>query len=257
MKKINSLILLFIGFMFFACEDNLSIYNSESDRINFVFQGVYYDSVSRISFVYEPEEVTLDTLFINMRVMGFVRDYDRKISIEQISSEGSQAVPGVHYLPFNDPSLVDDYVVKAGFEMVTIPIVVLRDESLQKQEFSLTIKIVENEYFKIGQLSDVQKKITISDILSKPNKWTSTIDKYHFGPWGPVKHRFMIDVSGEKIDDEYIDIRSVEYGFLRSAVDFFKEELIRVNKELEAKGEGPLREEPKEGQIEGDLVEMI
>lgn len=256
MKKLNKALYLFIGFIFFACEDAMNVYNTQDDRLNFTFQGVHYDSVSRMTFVYEPEEVTSDTVFLKLRTMGFIRDYDRRIKLEQIPSAGMQAVSGVHFISIDDPSFADDYVVKAGRDTVIVPIVLLRDKSLKKQEYTLTLKIVENEYFKIGQLRDAEKTIVMADVLSKPSKWTTSIDRYYFGPWGKVKHQFMIDVSGEKIDDDYFTLFNADYGYMISTVAFFKEELIRVNEELAANGKGPLREEPKEGQIEGDLVKI-
>ena len=64
--------------------------------------------------------------------MGFVYDHDRQIAIEQVTSDGNQAVPGKHYVAFDDPSLSGLYVMPARQSRTKIPVVVLRDGSVYR-----------------------------------------------------------------------------------------------------------------------------
>lgn len=243
----------------FSCEKTIETYSSPDNKIGFVFES-YRDSITRHTFVYDNETVIEHTIMVDVQTIGFVTDYDRKISIAQINSDGPQAVAGKHYVAFDDSRVADQYIMPAGKANTSIPIILLRDESLTKEEMTLTISIVQNENFSLGYTNDRKKSITVSDILTKPKYWHASAVYYFCGEYGPVKHRFMIDASGKKINDDYLfpivgePYSTVDMGYTSYLANFFTDKLNQHNKELASKGLPPLREVPLPGQTEGLLV---
>lgn len=236
--------LLLFGFALFSCEMKLNPYSEQDNRLSFSF--VYgEDSVTRYTFVYDPVTVVLDTLWIPIQTSGFLPDYDREISIEQVATEDMQAVVGTHYVGFDDSWVAEKMVIPAFVNRLTIPIIVKRDKSLKINEVTLKLKIVENDHFKMGFPRDVYKVIKISDILTKPKTWNSAID-YYIGKYGPVRHQFMIDATmhmGIKMNDQFFDdMLGGSYDYTRYWINFFENELIKVNEERKKQGLDPLAE---------------
>lgn len=90
-------------------------------------------------------------------------------------------------------------------------------------------------------------------MLEKPEKWDSSFEK-SFGKWGEVKYRFMLDNSSELWDDAFIDVLMNDFPYLLFWQTRLNNLLDEENARREANGEGPLREAPEAGAIEGILV---
>ena len=86
MKKINKYIQWLLPiFGLFACEDDMDVYNSPDNRLNFVYElNTMADTVIPRTFVYEGEDRVLDTVWLEVVTMGFVEDYDRPFTLEQV-----------------------------------------------------------------------------------------------------------------------------------------------------------------------------
>ena len=95
------------------------------------------------------------------------------------------------------------------------------------------------------------KEINITDILIKPTEWLDgfQVTAAHLGNWSLVKHRLMIDVGARYdvvIDGPWIATvinSQADRGIINLWLTLFRNELLRINDELAANGEGPLRNE--------------
>lgn len=239
-----------------SCKMELEPYHEKDDRIAFVFNpDPRADSTTRFTFAYFPDDVTEATVYVDVTAMGYLYSHDRKVSVRQVpAGEGAQnAEPGRHYVPFDDPSVANQYVIKGDTTGVKLPVVFKRDPSLQENEYTLEIALVENEHFKLGPERNIVKRITVADKLTKPNTWGFASDWYLNG-YGTEKHKLMIAAAapfGQIIDDEWIDtvIENGEYAYIMFWIGIFSAKLQEINDERAANGEGPLREGEEYGNV--------
>lgn len=251
-----------------SCEKDLEVYSDATCRLNF-----YYDVTdiskfkpemarSTYSFVYGDADADNDTVWYEIETMGFTSDKDRPVSIEQIQEDGmTNAVPGKHYVPFNDPSLADKFLIPAGKARTKIPVVMLRDASLTQETVALRFRIKANEYFVIGYEPYAERVLYFTDMLAEPAKWTFDYPSWgshtvsladYFGTYGVVKHRFLIEETGEKWDDEYIDkLMTGDSEYLMYMLQKMSKRLAVVNAERAAHGLPPLTE------ADGTPVEIV
>ena len=254
----NKWILLLGVLALTACEDSSELYNYPINKIGFLRENGENKPVTK-TFIYDNSDVDRDTVYILMRTMAYVTEYDRTIGIQEAEPvfqervEGANAVPGVHYVPFDDPEYQKFAVVKAGQAEAQLPVILLRDPSLENEEVTLRIRIVQNEAFAPINEEDSEKLVTFSDMIMQPEAWDDSFSNF-FGTWGPVKFRFMLDVSGERWDDEFINTLWNDYPYMMFWQARLRVLLEEENARREAAGEGPLREEPAPGEIEGKLV---
>lgn len=242
-----------------SCEKELEMYSEPTCRLNFYYDidetGDYKPEMGRsaYSFVYGDPNRTQDTVWVEVESMGFVSDKDRAISLEQADSAGVEnAVAGKHYVAFNDPQLAQLYVMPAGKARTKLPIVMLRDASLKEKTVVLRYRIKPNENFVNGYNQYIERSLTFTDQLSEPAKWTYQYpygDKWtvsfadYFGDYGLVKHQFLINETGDKWDDEYIDkLMTGDSSYLEYMMRKMARRLREVNAERAAQGLDPLTE---------------
>lgn len=222
-----------------ACEEALPMFESEQDRLNFVVElKKEIPTPVRKTFVYDPESLTRDTIYVPVKSMGFLRDYDRFVRFEQVKLDSVfNAESGVHYVAFDDAEVKDLMFLPAGQETAEIPIIVLRDPTLRDTVVVLQLRIVENEYFKLGDLNRVEVLVEIGDMPMKPANWLSM-----FRTYGRVKHRFLINYFGWRFDEETFEMFKSDYLYAMTIRTKAQTELNRVNAERAARGEKPLCE---------------
>jgi|GEM_PF-196670 len=172
------------------------------------------DTLRRQTFAYRDASVTRDTVYFNIYTVGHVGAADRPFVLEQIQLGGVEnAVPGVHYLPFDHPDLTDQYVIKAGTAHRRVPIVLLRDASLKTKDVVLGLKIKPNAHFLEGEAARLWRKVEFTDRLSRPQRWSGTDEAVNFGPYSRKKHQFMIDITGFRWDDEFLGNEFLNLSF--------------------------------------------
>lgn len=222
-----------------ACEREYNLYDGgeylqfgpEESRI-YSSNYVLADTTKSFSFVYEVSELTQDTVYFDLYVVGGPKDYDRSFVLTQETVPGEMnAEAGVHYIGFDDPSVAGLYTVKAGVSHYLVPVVLLRDASLQEVTYVLKFKLESNENFQTGDTRLLWRKGYCSDQLIQPNKWTASMSKYYFGKYSKVKHRFMIDSTGQRWDDDFITALSKDYGLIKYWTAKLKLELLAYNTE--------------------------
>ncbi|MDR1273759.1 MAG: DUF4843 domain-containing protein [Odoribacteraceae bacterium] len=256
------LLYIALPLLLLACsEEEVPLYNEAADRLSFWYPaytaGLDVDSAQRYTFVYEPRETMEDTMWVEVITSGFVTNYPRPVALRQLESDPPRAVPGTHYVPFDDPRAASLLVIPAGASRARLPLLVKRGASLTEAEHTLRVGIVENEYFKPGFRDVREKLLTVSDILVRPATWDPYIDML-FTAYGPETHRFMIDVAppGVIIDDFFFegwyDPRAfVNMGLFAYWTAYFEAKLQEENVRRLAEGLDILREAPAEGESQG------
>jgi hypothetical protein len=257
MKYIYQLLLLSCIVLLGSCEKDLPTYSYKQNMLNFVriSEG---DSVRAYSFVYS-NEATVDTVWFSVKTMGFVTNYDRPFEFEQLQSDATNAQAGVDYVSFDDTNLKKMYYIPSGAAEAKVPIVVLRSSALSQNDVELKFTFKANDYFTKGYDYLSVAKLVISNKISKPSYWDLADDpdnwiyysdpQYYFGDYGPMKLQFMIDVSGEKWDDDYLvntlhigNNDEVDTDYLEYLASVFQKKLDALNTEREASGLGDLAE---------------
>lgn len=178
------------------------IYNANS---------VLADTLKPYTFYYSAPSVTQDTVFFDIYAVGGVSKTDRAFTLEQEQLPNTNnAVPGKHYIAFNDPGVSKLYVIKAGTVHTRVPVVLLRDISLKTTTPVLKLNVVANDIFQLGEVKNLWRKIEMTDRLSRPAAWTDSYATYYYGAYSVVKHAFMIEVTGKKWDQTFISTLAID-----------------------------------------------
>ncbi|MFV0555281.1 MAG: DUF4843 domain-containing protein [Mangrovibacterium sp.] len=222
------------------------------------------------SFAYVADDVKRDTFWVDAHVSGEITegkryyklkqsmhyteeieyDIDGSILNETIIETPDQAVSGVHYVSFDDPDFQEMCYVENNDVNFKVPIIVLRDNSLKKVDKLLNVEFEESDDFKVGNYSTRQQVVMISDNVTYPTWWSedgpgSIADGWKlstiFGYYGPVKHRLMIQVTGEKWDNDFLEglTREERLGYK----NICSKALYELNQERIARGETELMED--------------
>lgn len=237
--------------LFASCEKDPEVYDNAECYLRFVYnEDRLSDSTVNYSFAYGADEVTEDTVWFTVSIMGFTSDSDRPFILEQVKTGGRDAMAGEHYVPFDDAALAAEfYYIPRGKTERKVPVVLKRDASLKTDDYILRVTIRANKHFARGSKEFIYKNITFADRLIQPDNWdrycNSQYDQLIFGPWGENKHRFMIRVTGEKWDNDYIlntwkNYMESDPGYVTYMKNLLKTELAKYNEELGE--EGPLKD---------------
>ncbi|MCU4158290.1 DUF4843 domain-containing protein [Carboxylicivirga sp. A043] len=203
-KKIffHSLCLVAISLLWHGCsEEKIDKYNSEASL--FFYDGYYnLNGVSQYgsfaySFFYAESSIVKDTVWVDVRLTGFQSEEDRTISMVQLNTdEEGAAIAGIHYIAFNAPQLSNDLILPAGATSILVPIVILKTDDMETEEFTLEFGFSSNESFVPGLIDQSTFIVTMTAMAVKPSNWDDDYYKYAFGEWGQEKMRFLIDYVG-------------------------------------------------------------
>ena len=233
-----------------SCEKDLPVYDYPDNMLNFevtISQETKEPDLTSYSFVYLPEETVRDTVWVTVKTMGFLSEYDRPLELKQVASGSKDAEPGVHYVSFDDAELKNKfYYIPAGEVVRKIPVVVLKDASLATESVNLYFTFKDNGHFRPGYPLYSEMRLNISNILTKPAAWDDYAD-YYFDKYGPVKHKFMIDVTGLKWDNDFLETHLYgERGYLAYLAQLCDKELRKENERRVEQGL-PVLSEDDEG----------
>jgi hypothetical protein len=188
-----------------ACSEN-EVPGYTGDDALYFYRGAYgnvnvyqRDSIF-FSFLTQGGLKQRDTLYIDVRTMGMPQNRERQIAIEQINTDKeATAQVGVHYVDFRDEEMRRLLIIPANAVRYMMPVIVLRDASLQREMVSLQIKIIENEDFRVGIDKQSTFILKLSDQLLPSTHWqpgSSSGWATVFGAYGQEKHRFLINYVG-------------------------------------------------------------
>lgn len=211
---------------------------SDDARIYFLNEvKVQQDSIA-VSFFAAMDGSEYDTVWIDVRTMGYLADYDRPLNL-RVSNEGEKgaAVAGKHYVGFDDSHIKTAYCIPAGKVKTKIPVVLIKDPSLNTSEVRLELSLETNEYFQRGYEPWCQFTVISTAKAVKPASW-ETWWKTAFGDWGPKKMEFIILYVGfNEFDDDSYDAAFRDYLMNKA-----KKKLKEYNENPENEGT-PLKEE--------------
>lgn len=226
-----------------GCESAMPEYNDPQCGLR--FQQVTLDK----TFIYDKPDTKEAEVYVLVVSVGHVKNQDRPFRMVQVEAEDKMnAEAGVHYLPVPDSLCI----IPAGKEKVLIPVTILNDSSLSKERFVLRLALKDNGYFTVDLDKNTEMDIRISNMLTKPTNWQN----WSYGLYGPVKHQFLINISGKKWDWSFFNELSGNYNYNKFWQNRAKKELKKENERLQQQGEGPLREEPEPDYPEGRLVDF-
>ena len=222
----------------------------------------------KADFYYMDESIQRDTVYLSIHTIGDPEKRPRRVMLQQITEydieyqydnkgnlvdsvvteKPNKAVPGVHYVPMDDPEMENLLYVQLDSVTLEVPVILLRDASLQEEEYRLCLELVATEDFLLGEHEHLSGTITMADKLSKPSFWTSRVERYYFGAYSERKHEFMYEVAGEPINDEWYDRLSQDYAEQTYFINKFKNALDEYNNDPDniAQGLAPMREDPND-----------
>lgn len=207
MKRYRLIVLLVVavGLFLGSCEERDVMRYEDDPRIYF-YKGIVYDEVAltsytqsdsvKRSFFVLPDNQMWDTVWLDIRTMGFPTDYDRPIKIIQTNTgEPYAAVAGKHYIGFDDERVKDQVSIAIGQVKRMLPVIFYRDPSLTTDSVRLEIEIQPNEYFGVGMDTLSHFMVEMTAKPSKPKLWSSVFQSV-FGDWGAKKMWFIMRYVG-------------------------------------------------------------
>ena len=124
-----------------------------------------------------------------------------------------------------------------------MPIVVLRDPSLDTQSVALRITFKDNGIFQPGYPAYNTHTLHISGRLTRPSQWDLNYWDYNFVEYTETIHELMIQWTGNAWDDDYIkELAAGDSAYLDYLKGYFQEKLAELNAKRQAQGLDILRE---------------
>lgn len=260
---------IFIAFIclviFSSCKEEGYYGFKDTGRIQFYSPNVDHVDDLVYSFVWLDKDVSIDTVYLPLSVLGGPVNVKRFVEITQIEEYNveyvydnkgyvidsaiietpNQAVPGKHYIPFDQVELKSLMCVDEGCIRDSIPIVLLRDESLKQMGVRLKIKLLASDDFQLGEENFLTKVIVFSDKLEQPKAWDFRTIR-NLGNYSVAKHQLMIDIIGGRVDDAWIQKGNNDVSFFVFWRGKFIEGLEEFNRNPDniLSGKAPLREDP-------------
>lgn len=175
MKKINNKILLLIGFLacfFSSCKENadLLMFDTDSSYIYFALPNntvgatreLYRDSLD-FSFAFEPEESREEkVLNIPIKVAGMALNRDREVSFEIVNEGTTIDLTKIQ---------MGKAIIKADSVTGSLTLNVKNYPALRNDIFTLNLRLLPNDEFKIGNEFNKKMRLKISDQLVEPTWW--------------------------------------------------------------------------------------
>ena len=149
------------------------------------------------TFVDKNSSVTMDTVWLPVRIAGYTAGQDRPIKLV-VASAGTTAIAGTHYKLLN-------YVMPKDSFQTSLGVVLIRDPSLQDTSVVLNLQLQPSTDFPVlmkdtlmgdgDYYSRNNIRIIITDRLIKPSNWDTYLVNF-FGAYSEVKFRFIAGVLG-------------------------------------------------------------
>lgn len=198
------------------------------------------------TFFYKDPVVKFDTVLFRVRAVGTVPGKTSYIKFKAFADTSvapayPDAIPGVHYVPFDNADLKLLWKMEAGKFEAYVPVITIRDASLKNATYQLHFKIDKSDDFAPGSSDHTEGIVYLSDRLSQPSNWTAS---FFLGAYGTVKHQFMIDQSGARWDADFITSIGTNTSLQAYYLFKFSQALKTVNAARIAAGLTELRENP-------------
>lgn len=233
--------------LFNSCKKDMPAAYSGQQYIEFY----YVNNIKAVTpgysvFFYKNAAVQYDTVLFHVRAVGAIPGKTSYINFKAFPDPSKtptypDAIAGVHYIPFDNPGLKLLWKMEAGKLEAYVPIITIRDASLKNSTYQLHFNITQSDDFLPGSPLHTEGIVYISDRLSQPSNWTSS---FWLGTYGPVKHQFMIDQSGQRWDADFISTIGTNTSLQAYYLYKFSQALKTLNAARIAAGLTELRENP-------------
>lgn len=202
------LLILALGATTMACEkqeiplfelQETGVYFQHGNQTRRFINSESYSDSTAFSFSVSPIKTLDTTLVVRIRTLGNVKDYDRPVKLA-VDVEHTTAVEGQHYVM--DLRAIQ---IPAGASEISVPVKFKRTNEMLSKNFSLSLKLEENDHFKIymtrqkntnvyaavgADINADRFKFIVGEIYTMPSYWSSFAVPY-FGPWTAAKYRYV------------------------------------------------------------------
>lgn len=187
---IRKLILsLCVGFCCLACEEALPDYNTTWSGVQFVLGETLNPERFSYSFIRKEETRMMDTIWFTVRPQGLLPERSSRIRLEQYEGKEWKYIYGEDgaivdfcitsfslsgrkreyiIVAFDDERMAEYLTLEPGELEAKIPVIVMRDRSLQDTTFTLFFHIVDSEDLKAGDEKYCNIQLGIADCLTRP-----------------------------------------------------------------------------------------
>ncbi|SDJ13434.1 protein of unknown function [Pedobacter sp. ok626] len=182
-------LLIYKGLILFAALVILASCSKDKQLMFSEMTSVYVEASvdsTAYTFATSPVSVVSDTINIPLRIIGTAATTDREVTF--VPKPGATAKEGYHYK-------IGKVVIKANEFSTSVPVYVYRKPGLKDSVVRVELELKKNADFNLGFSDQLNYKITISDILSKPTIWDAAWSAY-FGTYSKVKFLFLLQVTG-------------------------------------------------------------
>lgn len=193
MKKI--MILAAVTVLCGCSEDKIETYNAP----NYVQFAQSVDEPTTVAFVFTPAAAELNVplrTVMSAAPSGAAQDF----RIEVVPGE-TTAVEGTHYV------LPASTAFAAGQVESAPEIIFKKTADMDTKSYKLTVRLVENANFLLGQVAYRTHTFVIHNMISKPDWWTSgvatSVERAYFGKYSDAKFRLIIQVLGTGNLEDY------------------------------------------------------
>lgn len=166
-----------------SCKENDDLSMYENDPKVYFWGGVNTVTADSIgyNFILLPTSQTKDTIYLPLRIMGDVADYDREVELEIVDSSSAK-----EHIVFE----IGPKKVRANSFTDSIPVYINRTPDMTTKILKLYVNLLPSKDFKVGYDQYKDFKVSITDQLVPPT-WSFTFAAV-FGQFSMVKFRFMV-----------------------------------------------------------------
>ena len=188
MKTLKSIFLgILLIFLAFSCKkDEIDVYRVEDSAVQFTSQTNAFS----LRGLMDP----LDTLMVQLSLIGPIVDYDRPVSVMISDNPRNTAEENTDFR-------ILESVVRAGEMYGTIAIEV---NNLQEgvEELVTTMRLQPNEYFRNGTKTLMSSIVSWSEMYARPTNFKVWEAWYAFFSHGYSRnyHNILINIFGEEIE---------------------------------------------------------
>lgn len=198
MKKI--LFAIFAALVLASCR-NEDLPDYEGGTGLYFFNATYSGGGQRdsIRIAFFTKQVPTDGKYdhkLDLRLAGDPSDKPRAFKLRQTNlGDDDAALPGRHFVPLDDPLMVEKLVWPAHATECELPITLINSEDLQTKLVRLELEIEPNENF--IQSTEIWSKFVIwfGDMTTQPTSWVNNKQAqswwYYFGNYTAMKMRYI------------------------------------------------------------------
>lgn len=222
MKKIFFAIAIIFCLCALSCENEpAGIYTG----VPAIYFSDFSEVADSITYSFIGKNKDIDTVFINIRLLGYKLETPKKIKIK-IINEKTTAIADKHY-----KALQQEYDFPENTFDYKLPVVLIKHSDLDNSAYVLALELVESYDFKIAFADKAKVRIFFSNIIMKPPIWDEILAPV-FGVYSKTKHKICMDIMGRPFPEtlnEFNLEKNVWRNFGWICNSYFKDNIIMDN----------------------------